>query len=1120
MPRSVFTNLFLLSCMLWTRTALAEPTAPLLLDNSLNFHTLRLAIEDLIAIHGEDYPNGANLLAELASLEAQTAKPRSSQQQADLSRKLYTFKRRALLSNPALKNLQILCVKRGWNNKIKPGQLAPLGIPSNHECHSSLWPTGYVNEIALFRAANPKESWKTLYRPQDKGWVGDLDLHWDADRLLFSKADKTQWSLWEMNLDGSGMRKISHTPPDVDCFDACYLPDGRILFASNATAQCVPCWHGTARKDVANLFVMNADGSDMRRITFDQDHNMHPAVLENGRVIYNRWDYTGINRVFLRPLMVMNPDGTAQRAFHGSNSWFPNGLYSPRSLPGNSGQLLCILSGYHGPGRTGHLVLLDVNKGTQETQGIVKRISGQGLPLEVKYMDRLTEDEWPKFRSSHPITDKHYLVTGWMSEDHRKMGIYLADAFDNLLILHEIDGFALLDPIPVVPRPVPPAIPSQVEPEQRDASVYLQDIYIGPGLRGVPRGTIKTLRVIAYNFGYVGLAGNDKIGLSGPWDAMRIVGTTPIETDGSATFRIPANTPVAFQALDAEGKAVQLMRTWFSARPGEKVSCVGCHESSSSTPPAQRSLTEYPAPRKLAPWYGPARGFDFAREVQPVLDKYCVECHDGRPERCDLRSEELVTEYRGRIPGRLDITRMHRDHKSLDEGHIRYTPAYEALVPYIRRVNVGDNVSLLTPGHYHADTSELIQMLQKGHQGVELDAEAWDRLVTWIDLNGPCHGTWNDIFPVPIPGSPDQRRRELFALFGGPPDDPEANPGLAKYDQTPVKPVSLTKPRPVELEGWPFDSAARRQVSGDMAVRYLELGDGVRLAITKVPAGRFVMGDLNGQPDENPLAAVTIDEPFWMSVCEISNEQFARCMPSHDSGHYWKRHKDRYEDKGMVLHELNQPVLRVSWNEAVAFCDWLSGRAGLDVTLPTEAQWEYACRAGSDAPMHYGDLNTDFGPVANMADKTFATFGFKGKSLTGKFEIEGGIDYLVPEGVDHADRRFDDGACVTAPVGGRRPNAFGLADMHGNAAEWTLSAYRHYPYDPADGRDDPSTQGEKVVRGGSYLDRPSRCRAGARYSYPAWQNVYNVGFRIVVKDASQSTKETPNRSVIRHHSHF
>jgi formylglycine-generating enzyme required for sulfatase activity len=290
---------------------------------------------------------------------------------------------------------------------------------------------------------------------------------------------------------------------------------------------------------------------------------------------------------------------------------------------------------------------------------------------------------------------------------------------------------------------------------------------------------------------------------------------------------------------------------------------------------------------------------------------------------------------------------------------------------------------------------------------------------------------------------------------------------------------------------------------GVRAVRPLALGDGVQMAIVNVPAGRFVMGDAQGHPDESPPAAVEIAQPFWMGMGEVSNAQFARFMPAHDSGYYGKRHRDRYDDKGMLLHKPDQPVLKISWNDAMQFCRWLSARTGLDVTLPTEAQWEYACRAGSAEPMHYGDLDTDFGRFANMADRTFATFGFTGKSVTGKFEVEGGIDYLVAEGVDHADRRFDDGACVTAPVRGRRPNAFGLRDMHGNVAEWTLSAYRPYPYLSDDGRNELDATGERVVRGGSFLDRPARCRAAIRYSYPGWQRVYNVGFRIVVNGSQQ-----------------
>ena len=227
-------------------------------------------------------------------------------------------------------------------------------------------------------------------------------------------------------------------------------------------------------------------------------------------------------------------------------------------------------------------------------------------------------------------------------------------------------------------------------------------------------------------------------------------GTVPVEEDGSATFRVPANTPIAFQALDAEGKAVQLMRSWVTAMPGETMSCVGCHESSNDTPLPHRTIASGKSPRSLDPWYGPARGFDFAREVQPVLNRYCVSCHD-QDNKLDLRSEEHFPDYAGRLPGRLNYQRMHEFHKKKFDNKVLYTPAYEALVPYIRRVNVGDDVSLLEPGEYHADTSLLIQILQAGHEGVEMDEESWSRLITWIDLNGPCHGTWLDVYNMPIP---------------------------------------------------------------------------------------------------------------------------------------------------------------------------------------------------------------------------------------------------------------------------------------------------------------------------------------------------------------------------------
>ncbi len=164
------------------------------------------------------------------------------------------------------------------------------------------------------------------------------------------------------------------------------------------------------------------------------------------------------------------------------------------------------------------------------------------------------------------------------------------------------EGFDFFEPIPLQRQPHPPAIQDRVDLTRDDAVIYLHDVYAGPGLAGVPRGAVKRLRLAAYDFGYPGLAGPDKIGCGGPWEAMRLLGTVPVHEDGSASFRVPANTPLTIQPLDAEGKALQLMRSWYTAMPGEQVSCVGCHEKPSDTPLVRHDLASMSARRSIRGW--------------------------------------------------------------------------------------------------------------------------------------------------------------------------------------------------------------------------------------------------------------------------------------------------------------------------------------------------------------------------------------------------------------------------------------------------------------------------------------------------------------------------------------
>jgi formylglycine-generating enzyme required for sulfatase activity len=413
------------------------------------------------------------------------------------------------------------------------------------------------------------------------------------------------------------------------------------------------------------------------------------------------------------------------------------------------------------------------------------------------------------------------------------------------------------------------------------------------------------------------------------------------------------------------------------------------------------------------------------------------------------------------------------------------------------------------PCEYHPDTSELIQMLQKGHHGVRLDAEAWDRLVTWIDLNIPCHGTWGEFRT--IPGDQRARRCELRKQFAGIEADYETIPDLPGYRpaqaMAPAPPRILEAPaEPVALAGWPFDAAEakrRQAAAGGRPEETIELGNDaqgqpVTMDLVLVPAGTFLMGDPEGYADERPVAPVRITRPFLMGKHEVTNQQFALFDPAHDSRYFNRMGKDQ-NTRGEPMNQARQPVVRVSWEEAMAFCRWLSERAGRRITLPTEAQWEWACRAGTASPLWYGGTDADFAKAANLADKRMAAF--KGS---------GGPAWRP------ADGRYDDGAVVTAAIGGREPNAWGLSDMHGNAAEWTASPYRPYPY-----RDDaestavqsaiPGRRGDRnsqsairmAVRGGSFYDRPMRCRSAWRLSYPPWQGVYNVGFRVTVEDAAQ-----------------
>ena len=1009
---------------------------------------------------------------------------------------LYFRARRAVralaLANPLLDVEKLLLVRRGGKS---------LGLPANWQSNSSLRPGGYDNDLAVvtgFRSADSLGRLTTFFRPDGGKFVGDVDLHFDATRMLFSMPGKDgKWQVWELLADGLGLRELTLIDqPDVSNYDACYLPGGDIVFNSTAPFIGVPCVRGNSH--VTNLYLWQAATGKVRRLTFDQEHNWCPTVLPNGRVMYLRWEYSGLPHSNSRILFDMNPDGTGQMALYGSNSYWPNSLFYARPVPGQATVVAGIVTGHHGVARMGELVLFDPAKGRHEADGVVQRIPGYGKPVEPLIRDRLVDASWPKFLHPFPL-DARYFLAACKPTPRSDWGLYLVDVFDNMVLLAAEDGYALLEPIPLRPTPQPPVVAGKVDPSRSDAVVFLSNVYRGGGLAGVPKGTVKRLRVFTYHFSYHGIGGLlGVVGADGPWDVKRVLGTVRVEPDGSALFRVPANTPISIQPLDEDGRALQVMRSWFVGMPGEIVSCVGCHEQARETPPVALGEALRREPAAIEPWRGPVRGFSYAREVQPMIDRHCVGCHS--PAAGGRFDAAKMPDLRGVPIAGWKI--QHKGNGGGDSGN--FTVGYHELARHVRRPGIESNIHMLAPMEYHASTTELAQMLRGGHHGVTLDEEAWDRLITWIDLNCPFHGTWGEAVGGRRVGTQADRREEMLRLYAGLTVREEAIPPAAQGPVEPVLPGPVAPPAvppAVECPGWPFDAAeaTRRQKALGEFTRTVDLGDGVTMELALVPGGQFVMGTIAGPRDEQPPARVRINRPFWVGRCEVTNEQFARFDPLHDS-RVESKHGYQFGIHGYPANTPRQPVVRVSWRQAAAFCDWLTKRSnsGLRFSLPTECQWEYACRAGSGEAFSHGGLDVDFSKLANLGDAKLSELAGDPYTDAVPMKNPNRFDDWVPK-----DARFNDGALISVPVGGYQPNAWGLHDMHGNVAEWTLSLLRPYPCRADDGRNDPAASGERVVRGGSWYDRPSRCRSAFRLAYKPYQPVFNVGFRVAAPAAAE-----------------
>ncbi|MFV0418490.1 MAG: SUMF1/EgtB/PvdO family nonheme iron enzyme [Dysgonomonas sp.] len=1045
----------------------------------VNLKAIRKALDDMKKSSGFDAEKYEKKYNELAFNYEPALKGIYSGNKADLEKARYilNLKKEILLANPLLDIDKIVVSNFNVGNRDRSIMADQLGMPANN--WSSMYSAarnlnGEITELSNLRGNIEK---RTIYKPQRNANIADLQMHWNGDKLLFSSVDdKNRWQVYEIGVDGKGLQqKITVNEPDLEFCDANYLPDGRIIASTNVGYHGVPCVNGSDA--IGNLSIFNPKNGNFRRLTFDQDGNWNPVVMNNGRVMYTRWEYTDLTHYFSRIVMHMNPDGTENKALYGSGSFWPNSTFDIKPLPGSTTRFIGVISGHHGTARSGRLIIFDPAKSRKEEKGVIQELPYHDRKIIPEIKDYLVDGVWPQFVRPYPLSDEYFLVSAKLHPDGL-WGIYLIDVFDNLTCIAEFEGEGLNAPLAVRQTKTPPVIPDRINLQDKESTVFIQDIYQGEGTEGVPKGTIKELRIFAYEYAYRDSPSDHYAqGIQSGWDIKRLLGTVPVEEDGSAIFKVPSNTPISIQPLDDKGRAIQWFRSWFTGMPGETVSCVGCHEDQNQIPIPKRVAASQLKPHPLRLPEGGQRPFTFELEMQPILDRACVSCHNGDKVQPNFTAGRMDTMYSVSI----------------------WSKSYLEFMPYIYRQGPEAEMYVLKPYEYHASNSEMVRMLEKGHHGVKLTDNEWRTLYTWIDFNAPYKSTFDNIRTV---NGVDQyeRRMELMEKYNDKKVDwKQEIRDYAKYLKgkgkiEPEMPAKEKKAnyKEVKLKGWPFsaETAKQLQASKTKQPRIIEVAPGIEMKFVWVPAGEFVMGSNNAEQDCAPEFKASVKKGFWMSESEVTNEQFCALVPEHDSriiGQFWKDHVHA----GYWANKPKQPVIRVNFDEAMEYCHKLGIKNKISMSLPTETQWEWACRAGSGDAFWYGDRNTDFSRFENMADAQLSDMAVQGmdpQPMSKNNPLRKYWDYLPKES------SVDDGEMLTAFVGKYESNPWGLKDMHGNVAEWTSSDYIRYPLKQSE------TSDRKVVRGGSWVDRPKYSTSYHRRAFYPWQKPYNVGFRVIIEE--------------------
>ena len=687
-------------------------------------------------------PDNPLLATQAKQLERIEYEAETSGLSLDARRALYHrtrwLKRRITLANPLLDFGELLFVKRvptsyshlvmqyyGW--RARPGGgIFILEKPGRSlRCRDIL--DGQLSSGSVLEPRLSYDARRIVF-----SFVDGAGKQFDAAGIL-NDTDEGFYHLWEVNVDGSGLRRITSGP--YDDLMPTYLPDGRIVFSSTRRRGYARCFGGafSRRWHVYTLHRVDPDGSNLRTLSFHDTNEWFPTISNRGHVLYARWDYIDRDAVTHQNLWSTRPDGTNPVAVWGNATASPHCTFQLQPIPG-SGKVVFAASAHHSIAG-GSIAIVDPTIADNGQEAVTR------ITPEIPFPEAEGRDIKEYYTSPWPLSEKYFLVgysptpLVWEpgANGENALGIYLLDVFGNRELIYRDPEIGSTNPCPLVARPRPPVIHSALPDDAPPVGeMVLADIY--QGLGNVPRGTIKSLRVVQIFPKTTNLANSPPIGAAKEENGRAILGTVPVEPDGSARFLVPAGKPLLFQALDQDGLAYQTMRTITYVQPGERVSCVGCHENRMSAP--TKPITELIAlgrpPSKIDPGRLGGRPFSFVEVVQPILDKHCVECHgtkdpDGGVDLTSTPHAGFSKSYVS-LTGDVDFWSNGTNPKN----------AAKALVPRFG----GRNQIQVTPpgGLYGARGSRLMRMLREGHEDVVLSPDDVRSLAAWIDSNAIFYG--------------------------------------------------------------------------------------------------------------------------------------------------------------------------------------------------------------------------------------------------------------------------------------------------------------------------------------------------------------------------------------------